>query len=265
MSKQIVMVQPGKLGDILVLAPIAKHYNDMGYEVLWPVYEDFLTTLERFPYVTPISFGISLNGYYNQKRLQFVENQNIHSSVEMFKNIYSYINEKKLEYIDPCFFIPGHDPESQNYEKVKEYKKSGLNWIQLKYDLCNVPLEKRWNLEYSRDLDKEEKLFNIVNKYCIKQGYTHYSIVHTYDRNLLNNLEVQNEIPFSYIAGYTIFDWRKVLEESSELFCIDSSLANYVEVSDFLNEKKKHHIGTEEKHFVPFMRNILKNNWASKL
>ena len=47
MTKKAVMVQPGKLGDVLLLAPIAKHYADEGYEVHWPVLSNFFNMVQR--------------------------------------------------------------------------------------------------------------------------------------------------------------------------------------------------------------------------
>tara|TARA_B100000287_G_scaffold5037_2_gene4929 strand:+ start:8880 stop:9677 length:798 start_codon:yes stop_codon:yes gene_type:complete len=262
MSKKVIIIQPGKLGDILILAPVAKHYHDLGYEVQWPVYRNFLSTIERFPYVKPLDFGVDLHNYYNQKRSHFSDQENLNGGINIFKKIYEYIDSEDVKVVDPCFYIPGHNPKSVNYKKALEYKSKNISWIQLKYDLAGVDIEKRWELEYERDNQKEDKLMDLIEMFCEKKNMEDYSIVHTYDRNLLSGHNIENEIPFTYIEGFTIFDWYKALENSSSLYCIDSCLANYVEVSKFLENKEKYYLGTEEKHYVPFMKNILKNNWS---
>lgn len=272
MSKKIVMIQPGKLGDILICAPIAKHYNEMGYEVLWPVFSNFLSTIERFDYVTPIDFGIKFGGkYYSNKRAAFsissnkieeIKNLNpeAYSSILIFEQINNFVKNNNLETIDPCFAFPGHE-NIHNQKKFIDYRNKGISWIQMKYDLCSVPIEKRWNLEFTRDLSKEEELLQIVQKFCSLKNYKTYSIVHNYQNHNCNLISPKNPIEFVKIKEYNIFDWLGVLNSSEEIYCIDSCLANFVETLDCLKEKKKFYLGTEEKHFNNFMKNILKNNW----
>ena len=40
-KKTIGIIQPGKLGDLIICLPIAKYYHDQGYEVHWPVFSNF--------------------------------------------------------------------------------------------------------------------------------------------------------------------------------------------------------------------------------
>ena len=35
--KRIGIIQPGRIGDILICLPIAKWYYDRGHEIIWPV------------------------------------------------------------------------------------------------------------------------------------------------------------------------------------------------------------------------------------
>ena len=76
MSKKCVLVQPGKLGDIIICAPIALHYAEKGYEVHWPVFDEFYETVSRFDYVTPVKFDVNLgNSYYGKKRMSFFKGE----------------------------------------------------------------------------------------------------------------------------------------------------------------------------------------------
>ena len=36
---KIGILQPGRLGDIIICLPIAKYYADQGFEVVWPMFE----------------------------------------------------------------------------------------------------------------------------------------------------------------------------------------------------------------------------------
>ena len=103
MSKKCAIVQPGKLGDIIICAPIAQYYADKGYEVYWPVFEEFYNTVKRFDYVTPVNLGVSLGkSYYGKQRMSFFKGGNTTQEIierepnaakpiEMFKKIENFI------------------------------------------------------------------------------------------------------------------------------------------------------------------------------
>ena len=40
--KTIGIIQPGRLGDLIICLPIANYYNSKGYYVYWPIFKQFL-------------------------------------------------------------------------------------------------------------------------------------------------------------------------------------------------------------------------------
>ena len=114
-------------------------------------------------------------------------------------------------------------------------------------------------------MDKEAKLCDFLKNYALKKyGSPTYSIVHKYNKGVsLPEIEVPNPINFSYIKGYAIYDWTTALENAESITCVDSCLANFVEVVPSLQDIPKHYLGSEEPHFHAYMRNILKNNWTN--
>jgi len=40
--KNLGIIQPGRLGDIIICLPIAKFYNEQGYKVYWPIFENYI-------------------------------------------------------------------------------------------------------------------------------------------------------------------------------------------------------------------------------
>jgi len=275
MNKKAIILQPGKLGDLIITIPIAKYYNSLGYEIYWPVFDNFIPFLSRFDFIKPISFNIRLddNLYFSKKRLGFWEegkksiseinpsNKTIFDGINFFNLFYKNFENKDYEIIDPCFSFPGHK-NVKNNQLTLQYSNNNKNWIELKYDLVNVALKERWNFSFKRDMEKEKKLLEFIKNYSIKKyNSDKYSIVHTYNGTHLPNCEVINPINFSYVKNYDILDWLLVLENSENIVCVDSSLANFVEVCPSLKEKNKLYLGSEELHFHKYMRNILLNNW----
>ncbi len=276
-NKKAVILQPGKLGDLIITIPIAKHYSSLGYEIYWPVFDNFISFLSRFEFIKPISFNISLdeNLYFSKKRVGFWEegkktveeinpsNKTIFDGIKFFNMFYHNYENQDIKIIDPCFSFPGHR-NIRNNELTSIYANNNKNWIHLKYDLGRVPLSQRWNFSFTRNKEKEQKLFEFIKNYSIKKyGSEQYSIVHTYNSNNLPKIDVINPINFSYIKNYDILDWLLVLERSENIVCVDSSLANFVEVCPTLKEKNKFYLGSEEPHFHKYMRNILLNNWTN--
>ena len=44
---KIGIVQPGKLGDLIILLPAAKYLHDKGNKVYWPIYSQYVKMFEE--------------------------------------------------------------------------------------------------------------------------------------------------------------------------------------------------------------------------
>lgn len=179
-----------------------------------------------------------------------------------------HINFRDIKYCHPVSKI------EKKYDKILDLS-FGLNtntdlhkwWINTreqwqsfiipKYIIAQVPLIKRWQLIWNRDKERENRLYTIIiNQY----GTDDYSVVQQKTHDCSINIEARNKVLFEPYEGYNIFDWYKVLLKAKEIHCIDSCLANFVEVIPELLEKPKYYYPTAK---VPSMcdRTLLINNW----
>ena len=134
--------QPEKIGDIIITLPIAKYYNDMGYNIIWPVSPSLLSHFK---------------GYVDY--VNFIE--------------YSSYNDFILKYDCPfvlnlCFNIYGNELYTNFYNTQLEY-----TFDELKYKIANVPFEKKWSLQINRNKDREHNLYNSLikqDKYLVFQN-----------------------------------------------------------------------------------------------
>lgn len=271
MTKKKIIIQPGKMGDIVITTPIAKHYHEMGYEIVWPVFDNYKNYFDAFDYINSITVGASMDpySYYQNTRIDRNDpNVFLNAGVQFFQNLLKWYeglpNPQDYEMLDFCFTFPGH-AHPVNNQLCQIFQKRNRNWIDLKYYLANTPLQKRWNLEWQRNHEKENKLYDFIKSYAQKKyNSDEYSIVHKYKGGKdLKKVDVPNPISFSYIKGYEIYDWTTVLENAKSIVCVDSCLANFVEVVPSLRDVEKHYLGSEEPHFHAYMRNILLNNWVN--
>ena len=125
--KRIGIIQPGKIGDIIILLPVAKHYNDMGFEVLWPIDKNIINNF--IGYVDYVTF-IPCEFDCEQARQICKEHE-------------------CEEIVDVSFYIPGATTQNEEafcYQNV-------LTFDQMKYKLANVPFEKKWNLKINRNYE----------------------------------------------------------------------------------------------------------------
>lgn len=264
--KKAFIIQPGKLGDLIVSEPIAKYYNDNGYIVEWLLFDNFVNFINYFSYIKPITFNLKADEkqYYSNRRMDFSDQNSLKMSFDFYKNANIYCENNKKDgdvVLDISWGFPGSSFLNNNL--IQQFYKQKRNWIDMRYFLGKTPLKNRWNFTWERNEKKEDELLEFIKKFSLqKYGTEEYSIKHNYKNNLID-VKLKNEINFGYIKGYEILDWYKVLLEAKEIACVDSSLCNFVEVLPSLKNKKKYHLGSEEKHYYEYMRNILLNNWQN--
>lgn len=188
---KLLIKQPGKVGDILICLPIAKFYADKGFQVHWLCPRIYHELFRYVDYATPI---------------------------ETIQSRYEVI-------IDLSFGIDQRAPIHRWWLRNKHQFQT---FVHVKYHLAEVPVSERYNLVYHRDEHREKELFKMVDHEDIKK----YALVH--DRSDYGQVpQIHTSLPvikFAPIGKYTIFDWRLIIENATEIHCIDSSLANFVEV-----------------------------------
>jgi len=140
--KNIGILQPGRLGDIIICLPIARYYNKQGYNVIWPIFHNFIKDIkEVVDYVTFIPIT-----------------NDVYKCVDESLNV--FLGYKNINILDIAATFPGS-------QCTEEYNSlgSGLGletFDQFKYRLAGVPFDQKWDLEIHRNIAAEEQLFNEI-------------------------------------------------------------------------------------------------------
>jgi hypothetical protein len=198
MKQKLLMVQPGRFGDIIICMPIAEHFSH-DYDVYWPVPRKYESVMRHIPYVTPI--------YYDKTELNILPV--IYAQAHNFQKV-----------VDLAFGFPG----SKVAEKIGEM--SSKSFVSIKYAMVGLPLERRYDLKWRRDVQHEEALFRAVvqhNVYCFVHDQASAGVFNV-GRSSLPIVKVRN------VDGFSIFDWHKVIMNAREIRCVDSAFANFIEV-----------------------------------
>ncbi|REJ84536.1 MAG: hypothetical protein DWQ39_02740 [Bacteroidetes bacterium] len=218
-KKRMLMIQKGKVGDVLLCLPIARAYADR-YTVQWLLPKQYHCLFDYVDYVAPVERA-----------------------------------QGKYDYTLDLSFGQGGKPE-QWWRR----EKSGFrSFVDAKYHLAGIDVNEKNNLVYDRDYKKENALLEIIRQ---KIGAGEFALMHT-QSDYGTPVKVKSAmaaLEFSPIEGYTIFDWRKVIEQAAEIHCIDSSLCNFVDAIPEVRDIPKTYYPTDK---VPNIwdRTILTNNW----
>jgi len=199
MDKICLIRQPAGLGDILYTQKIYKDLVSKGYEVVWPVIDEFLW----------------LNDYLDTK---FISINSDFPLKEYYNQFYVFnYNNGDLK------FIPLQDADRLI---------SGERIMASKYKLYGIESSDWSNyLKFNRNHKKEDKLFYETlglkdgEEYCLTlRNYGSPPNFLKFPINYVGNLKI---VELDFYEGFTLFDWCKVIENASEMHLIDSSI-NYI-------------------------------------
>lgn len=205
----LMMIQPGAFGDIIICAPIAKAYADAGYEVIWPARKEYIPTLEKFSYVTPILLNDDV-----------LDPDWLRSDVMKCLQIHK---EMKIDY---ALNLADRGPHP-TAELPDE------NFEQVKYRLANIPFAEKHNLVWNQNYDNEKCLYNLVIEAAGLSPGDEYALVHTVASNESLNFDTSKldlpVIEVREISGYAILDWFLVVANATKIYCVESSIQCFID------------------------------------
>lgn len=186
---ELCIILPGKIGDIIICAPIAKYYNDRGYIIHWPVLEQYYNNFkyDHFPYIKFIC-------------------------VKTIECAYKYADNTDGEILDLSYNNIKSNYMLQNKFSFDEYR----------YHLAGVDFDCKWMFKINRNMARELKLFNTLN---IKRGYY---LQHLRSGSHKLELQIETQLQQVTLTSLTdcIFDWIHTIQSASCLFFIESCFSN---------------------------------------
>mgnify|MGYP000993645913 CR=1 FL=1 len=205
--KKLGIIQPGKIGDIIICLPIAKWYSDRGWKVIWPVHVDIIKNFVG--YVDYVEF-IPLNDFNCMAAHQIC-----------FQNSCNRV-------IDLAFTLPGAN--AHNSDWYLNHNDS-LSFDEMKYAIAEVPFEEKWNLKINRNERNERNLYETLR--VKNTPYTLYQDQSSDTSSGLSKIFRLNRNPngLQKIDSTTdsIFDWVRTLEEADQHILIESCFSNLVD------------------------------------
>jgi len=205
--RRLGIIQPGKIGDIIICLPIAKWYADKGYEVIWPVDKNIVNNF--IDYIDYVNF--------------------IPVDFDCFAAHQACFNAGCNKIIDLAFYIPNANPfNTENYIKQDTY-----SFDEYKYFIADVPFEEKWNLKINRNLEREQKLLQSLNRdlYILVQDTSS-----DFKRAITINGDSSTRIDIDRRTE-SVFDWIGAMEKAQQLIIIESCFSNLADQLDIKTNK----------------------------
>lgn len=200
MENKICLInQAAGLGDILLCQKIAAHVIDLGYNIIWPV-------VDQYNYIS-----------------EYIQNPNINFCSLNDNFIGKEIYEKNgLEFIqtDNFIYLP-----INNADRILPSK----SMLYAKYDYCQLSPD-NWQdyFEITRNYDREKKILNHFNINPEEKYNVVNKIFATPPDTITNNSIIPKNnyktINMELLGWDRIFDWMGVLENAEEVHTVDTSL-----------------------------------------
>lgn len=209
MNKRLGIIQSRGLGDIIIALPIAKFYQRQGWDIYWPICEEFWGSVrDTAPWVNWMPIPEDKMGhYFYDEPMKRLRNVGCNEVICLYQSLNVVPELSQV----PWFQI-------QHFDEFK-YTKSG------------VPFLEKWNLAECiiRNSTREQALKSRVVK------KEQYYVTHLTGSNFkampdLSQIpEDWQRIDVDDNITDCIFDWIDVISDAQALICVDSALSNMVD------------------------------------
>jgi hypothetical protein len=207
-KNKLGIIQSRGLGDIIISLPIAKYYADQGYEIYWPILEEFVSSMQpAVPWIKWVPVPYDKTGrYFWDVPMERLRNFKVTETLCLYQALTGH-----PEFSEEIFF---------QYTKFDQYK----------YIQAGVPFLNKWKLNecITRNRVREQELYNRVVE------NPNYVVVHlegSDHRANFNTSIIPQDWQIIEITAQTdsIFDWLAVLEGAQSLVMVDSVYSNLVD------------------------------------
>ena len=208
MAKRLGIIQSRGLGDLIIALPIAGYYRDQGWEVYWPICEQFMPSMaQAAPWVKWIPIPVDpVGSFFYDLPMSRLKNFKCDEIICLYQH------------------LTGHEFMNEKYFQATKFD-------QYKYIRAEIPFVQKWQLaQYiTRDPAREQALKDRVvtnANYVVThlQGSDHKA---TYDSSIIpadwQVIEITEQ------PSTLLLDWLGVIEGAQSLIMVDSVYANLVD------------------------------------
>jgi len=219
---KIGIIQSRGLGDIVIALPIALEYHEAGYEIYWPICENFIPSFRStVPWIKWLPVPVDPVGhfFYDVPKKLLAEQGIVNDDDILY--LYQYLSSH-ADKTDPDLFAM-------------------MKFDQYKYAAAGVAFKRKWELAkcLTRNNQREQGLYNSLVKQPKYMVYQQISSDVKYQIDLSSVDPTLQRIEITELTD-NIFDWLKIIEGAELLILIDSVFANLVDQLNLCPDKDKY-------------------------
>lgn len=208
MKKDIYILQPGRIGDIIISLPIAEEM-DKKYNVKWPVCRQYVEMFNYVDYAEGLPMECSVDDSFNKVKKYF----------------------KQYKHLD--LVING----SRSQINRKRWAMSEVSFDEWPYKVSGVDFSRKKELHINRNYEKEKRLADILEIDTSKD----YILSHSKGSRYTHKFKIKDSIEIKPVKGYCIFDWVGLLENAAAVYAVDSCIANLMEGMQLCKGRRYYH------------------------
>jgi hypothetical protein len=237
-KEKLGIIQSRGLGDIVIAIPIAKRYHDQGFEIYWPICEEFLGNVKNtVPWIHWIPIPADSGTFFYDVPMERLRNLKVENAICLYQA------------------LTGHP------ELVARPEFQITKFDQLKYHAAGVPFIEKWRLSecITRNPQREQALKENLGI----QPEEKYVVVHLEGSNHKASFD-PSWIPEGWrtieVTAQTdcVFDWLSVLEGAQAIIAVDSIISNIVDLLKITETVDCYFIPRSHIHLTP----VLGGTWT---
>ena len=210
LGNNCLIKQPAGLGDIIFCQKLASFLISNGYKIWWPIVDEYYHTV---------------NDYMSRSGVVFCRESDDYPMKDFMSSDYT---------------VPVRDDDSGDIYLPLQHADANYpnsSWLKSKYELLNLDyINWQDHFNFTRNRVRENELFyEVLNL----RDDTEYAFVNLWYGSPPNSVKKQVDlsmpcdvVELTMIDGYTIFDWCRVIEKASEIYCVDTSLFYIIDLLD---------------------------------
>jgi hypothetical protein len=214
MKKTVLIIQSGAMGDIFIVAPIARQYFLRGYMVYWPVREQFFPFVSEYlPYVNALCVD---DKHFPSRNSDWLRSDTMHLTDISNRGHYDLV----LNLAD---------------RGAVSMEQPGETFEETKYRQADIPFSMKHHFFWNRNKEKENDLIAYIEEthnINIKKDefvIAHLESSHGDRAKIPEGIFNYPVIEITKIRDFEIVDWYPIICRAMAIFCVESAVHQFID------------------------------------
>jgi len=238
MAQKLGIIQSRGLGDIVIALPIAHYYHEQGWEIHWPICEEFRTHFDQTaPWVHWHSVRTDASSFFLEQPRDTLKRVGVSETLTLYQAL-----------------------TGQDFHKTCHFQH--MSFDRYKYQQAQVPFLMKWQLSraITRRRDREDLLAERIRQELKGRPYTLIHMMGSDHRASFDSQILPEECAHIEINDLTdcFWDWMTAIEQAHSVITVDSVFSNAIDQLSLLDDDSRYFVPRSHIQLTP----VLGNYWT---